>query len=146
MTVTYDGTDFHGWQNQPGMRTVQGLLEEVIQRSVRHRAELIGSGRTDAGVHAAGQACNFRTDCSLDCGKLLHSLGSRLPQDLALSEMREVHPDFHATRGVFEDSTRGTGIWLGLGGCVLMVVGSLASLHHERTARAGGRRILDGAC
>ena len=98
MIVAYDGTDFHGWQNQPGMRTVQGLLEEVIQRTVRHRAELIGSGRTDAGVHAVGQTCNFRTDCPLDCGKLRHSLGSRLPQDVALSEIRDVHPDFHATR------------------------------------------------
>ena len=98
MTVAYDGTEFHGWQTQLGQRTVQETLEEVIQRTVRHPVELIGSGRTDAGVHAAGQVCNFKTQCELDCGKLLHSLESRLPKDVGISEVREVHPEFHATR------------------------------------------------
>lgn len=98
LRVAYDGTDFHGWQNQPGQRTVQGVLEDVIQRTVRHPVELIGSGRTDAGVHAAGQYCNFRTSTELACERLLHSLGSRLDEDVTICEVREVHTEFHATR------------------------------------------------
>ncbi len=97
--VAYDGTDFHGWQNQPGQRTVQGVLEGVIQRTVRHPVELMGSGRTDAGVHAAGQVANFRTSCELECGKLHHSIASRLDKDVSIFEVRDVHADFHATLG-----------------------------------------------
>jgi tRNA pseudouridine38-40 synthase len=98
LQVAYDGTDFHGWQTQPGQRTLQGLLEEVIQRTVRHPIELIGSGRTDAGVHAAGQVCNFRTSCELACDRLRHSLGSHLAEDVAICHVCEVRPEFHATR------------------------------------------------
>lgn len=95
--VAYDGTDFHGWQTQAGQRTVQELLETAIRRTVRHPVNLIGSGRTDAGVHAAGQVANFHTTCGLDCGKLQHSISSRFPADLSIFEVREVHPEFHAT-------------------------------------------------
>jgi len=97
--VAYDGTDFHGWQTQPGQRTVQALLEESIQRVVRHPVDLIGSGRTDAGVHAVGQVANFRTICPLACDKLQHSIGSRLPEDVSVFATCDVHADFHATHG-----------------------------------------------
>ena len=95
--VAYDGTDFHGWQTQAGQRTVQEVLDAAIRRTVRHPVNLIGSGRTDAGVHAAGQVANFHTSCELDCGKLQHSISSRFPADLSIFEVREVHADFHAT-------------------------------------------------
>ncbi len=96
--IAYDGTDFHGWQTQSGQRTVQEVLEAAIQRTVRHPVDLVGSGRTDAGVHAQGQVGNFRTSCPLDCGKLQHSIGSRLPKDVSVYEVRDVHWDFNATR------------------------------------------------
>lgn len=95
--VAYDGTEFHGWQTQPGFRTVQETLREAIQRAVRHPVDLTGSGRTDSGVHALGQVANFRTDSSLSCGKLQHSIGSRLPDDVAIFDLCDVSPAFHAT-------------------------------------------------
>ncbi len=98
LLIAYDGTDFHGWQHQPGLRTVQGVLTESMQRVVRHEVDLIGSGRTDAGVHAAGQVASFVTTCSLPVNRMRYAIGSRLPEDLAILASREVHPDFHATK------------------------------------------------
>ncbi len=62
MRIAYDGTDFHGWQRQRGVRTVQEELENTLQRVMRHPVELIGSGRTDAGVHAIGHVDSFATN------------------------------------------------------------------------------------
>jgi tRNA pseudouridine38-40 synthase len=98
LLVAYDGTEFHGWQNQTGLRTVQDVLEQAIRRAVRHQINLIGSGRTDSGVHAAGHVGNFRTTCELSPSKLLHSIGSRLPKDVSIEALRDVHADFHATK------------------------------------------------
>jgi len=97
LLVAYDGTDFHGWQHQPEQRTVQDTLEQALRRVVRHQVTLIGSGRTDAGVHAIGQVCNFKTTCPLPVEKLHHAIGSRLPKDLSIIAARDAHPDFHAT-------------------------------------------------
>ena len=98
LLVAYDGTEFHGWQNQPGLRTVQGVLEQAIRRAVRHQVGLAGSGRTDAGVHAAGHVGSFRTQSELSPDKLRHSIGSRLPKDVSIEALHDVHPDFNATR------------------------------------------------
>lgn len=99
LRTAYDGTDFHGWQRQPGnLRTVQGVLEATLQRVLRHPVDLIASGRTDAGVHAAAHISSFATDRDTPVHALRHAIGSRLPADLAVLEVRHVHPDFHATR------------------------------------------------
>ena len=98
LLVAYDGTDFHGWQNQTGLRTVQNEVEQAIRRAVRHRVSITGSGRTDAGVHAAGHVSNFRTTCELPPDKLRHSIGSRLPSDVSIEGLRDVSPAFHATQ------------------------------------------------
>ncbi len=96
LLVAYDGTEFHGWQKQPEMRTVQDLIEQAVRRVVRHQVVVHGSGRTDAGVHAVGHVSHFVTTCPLPCDKLKHAIGSRIPKDVSLIEVREVHPDFHA--------------------------------------------------
>ena len=98
LLIAYDGTDFHGWQTQKALRTVQATFEEVIRRVVRHPITLIASGRTDSGVHAAGQVANFHTSCTLPPETLRHALGNRLPNDLDLLRVRDVPPGFHATR------------------------------------------------
>ena len=98
MVVAYDGTDFHGWQRQRDMRTVQETLETVTRRVARHNVQIIGSGRTDAGVHAAGQVANFFTDRDLPINALFRAIGSRLPKDVTLVRLFEAPPAFHATQ------------------------------------------------
>lgn len=97
LLVAFDGTEFHGWQKQLGVRTVQEVLEDSIRRVVRHPVAIFGSGRTDAGVHALGHVNSFSTVCPLPVDKLRHAIGSRLPTDLSLIAVRDVHPAFHAT-------------------------------------------------
>ncbi len=97
LLIAYDGTDFHGWQTQAKMRTVQTTLQDVAQRVVRHPVTLIASGRTDAGVHAAGQIANFHTTCELTPHKFRHAIGSRLPKDIDLLRLRDVPTRFHST-------------------------------------------------
>ena len=68
LTVAYDGTDFRGWQRQPGQPTVQGMLADVLRQLTQQRVILCAAGRTDAGVHAWGQVVNFKTPSELDAG------------------------------------------------------------------------------
>ena len=98
LLIAYDGTDFHGWQTQGALRTVQTTIQEIAGRVVRHPVTLIASGRTDSGVHAAGQIANFHTTCELTPYKLRHAIGSRLPKDIDLLRLRDVPPGFHSTR------------------------------------------------
>ena len=98
LLVAFDGTDFHGWQFQPELRTVQDVIEQAVRRVVRHQVSLVGSGRTDAGVHAAGHASHFVTTCELEPGKMRHAIGARLPKDVTIVALRAVHPRFDARR------------------------------------------------
>jgi len=97
LVIAYDGTDFHGWQFQPGLRTVQECLEQALRRVVRHQVVLIGCSRTDAGVHAAGYVANFYTTSPAANGAIFRSIGSRLPKDMTLIHLAEVSLAFHAT-------------------------------------------------
>jgi tRNA pseudouridine38-40 synthase len=96
LTIEYDGTDFAGWQVQPEERTVQGEIEKVLSTILGEKIEVIGSGRTDSGVHAFGQVANFKLEKEVDLPKLLHSLNSMLPQDIVIRGLREVTEEFHA--------------------------------------------------
>jgi tRNA pseudouridine38-40 synthase len=98
LLLCYDGTDFHGWQRQPGVRTVQSDLEATLRRVLQHDVRVIASGRTDAGVHAFGQVANFRTDRKIPTEKLHHAIGSRLPEDIGIRHAQDVSDEFHATR------------------------------------------------
>ena len=98
LTLAYDGTDFHGWQVQPGLRTVQQVLEEAIHRLTGERLRVNASGRTDTGVHAVGQVVNFRSETALAPDVLLRALNAHLPEEVVVREAAEAPPDFDANR------------------------------------------------
>jgi tRNA pseudouridine38-40 synthase len=96
LTISYDGTDFHGWQRQPEAPTIQEALETRIAKITGGAVTLHGSGRTDSGVHAAGQVANFRTECAIPCASLKKALNDILPVSIRVREADEVPADFHA--------------------------------------------------
>jgi tRNA pseudouridine38-40 synthase len=98
LTLAYDGTDFHGWQRQPGVRTVQEEVEAVARRVIRQPLELVGASRTDRGVHARGQVAHLRTTVAIPPENLRRAIAQRLPGDIALVHLAEAPLDFHATR------------------------------------------------
>lgn len=99
LTLSYDGTEFNGWQTQPGYRTVQETLETAI-RSVTGdaRVRANASGRTDAGVHAVGQVANFYTACLLPPETLVRAINAHLPPDVVARDAAEVPQSFDANR------------------------------------------------
>ena len=98
LVLGYDGTDFHGWQTQPGLRTVQQVLEDAIFALTQERLRVNASGRTDTGVHAVGQVVNFRSETALAPDVLLRALNAHLPEDVIVREAAEVPLDFDANR------------------------------------------------
>lgn len=96
VVVEYDGTDYFGFQFQPGVPTVQGELERVIQSIVKEQVTVHGSGRTDAGVHARGQVINFRTSCQIPVDRMCIAMNTLLPRDIAAVRACEMDEDFHA--------------------------------------------------
>jgi tRNA pseudouridine38-40 synthase len=98
LTLAYDGTDYAGWQVQPGRKTVQDVLEQAIERITRQRVRVLASGRTDAGVHARGQVAAFSADTRLAPDELARALNAELPADVAVLDAAEVDPCFHPIR------------------------------------------------
>ena len=98
LVVTYDGTEFRGWQIQPDQRTVQATLEEAIAAVIGHQASLTSSGRTDAGVHALGHVANFRTSSRLPPERLLAAVNAHLPPDVVVNRVDDVPIEFNANR------------------------------------------------
>lgn len=96
VVVEYDGADYFGFQFQPGVPTVQGELERVLEKIVKERVTVYGSGRTDAGVHAAGQVISFRTECGIPIDRVCVAMNTLLPRDIAAVDACEVAGDFHA--------------------------------------------------
>src|SRR5271157_4443023 len=97
LILSYDGTDFAGWQTQRGCRTVQATLEETIEKITGARSSTLASGRTDAGVHALGQVVSFRTESRLPVEVFQRALNAELPHSMAVCDVAEVHDSFHAT-------------------------------------------------
>ncbi len=98
LTLAYDGTDFAGWQSQPELRTVQGTLRSALQRIAGEPITLMGSGRTDAGVHALGQVASFETTSQHCCEVFRRALIAELPDDIAVLAVEEAPAGFHALR------------------------------------------------
>jgi tRNA pseudouridine38-40 synthase len=98
LIVEYDGTDFHGWQRQPEARTVQATLEEALARLCGEATAAVAAGRTDAGVHAAGQVVSFRCARTIPPDTLRRALNALTPPDLAVRAADVVPDDFNARR------------------------------------------------
>ncbi|MEM1070668.1 MAG: tRNA pseudouridine(38-40) synthase TruA [Planctomycetota bacterium] len=98
LTIEYDGTEFAGWQVQPGKETIQGSLQRAVQALVGEHANVIGSGRTDAGVHALGQvaSCQFAWQDSTE--RLTMALNAHLPDAIVVTKVEEAVAGFHAIR------------------------------------------------
>ena len=96
LIIEYDGSEFHGWQRQKKDRTVQETIENALAVMTREQVTVIGSGRTDAGVHALGQAAGFKTRSRLDAGAFFNGLNSLLPGDVVIRACEQMPDDFHA--------------------------------------------------
>ncbi len=96
ITLAYDGSEFHGWQVQPGLRTVQGTLAECIQRVTGEEVLPQGSGRTDAGVHALAQVASVRLDSPIPERNLVVALNDVLPPSVRVNQVEVVEDNFHA--------------------------------------------------
>ncbi len=96
LTIQYDGTKYNGWQSQPDGNTVQDKITEAIRQITNEDVNVVGSGRTDAGVHALGQVANFRIPIELDVYKFQHSLNAVLPADISVTKLEKAHWNFHA--------------------------------------------------
>ncbi|HVM91785.1 MAG TPA: tRNA pseudouridine(38-40) synthase TruA [Terriglobales bacterium] len=98
LILSYDGTDFAGWQVQPGRATIQGTLASAIGRLTGENVLPQGSGRTDAGVHALGQVANFQTGSTIPVENWVVALNHILPASIRVLEVVEADPDFHPRR------------------------------------------------
>lgn len=97
ITIQYDGTKYRGWQVQKSTdMTIQGKLQGILEQLAGHPVEVIGSGRTDAGVHAAGQIANFHIEDDFSQEEIIQYLNRYLPMDIAVVEIEEAEERFHA--------------------------------------------------
>lgn len=96
LIIQYDGTNYSGWQIQKNAETIQQKISDSIFLILNEKIILIGSGRTDSGVHAFGQSANFRTVNEIDIYRFKYSLNSLLPKDISIIKMEKVSGDFHA--------------------------------------------------
>ncbi len=96
LTIAYDGADFHGWQSQPGVPTIQGALNDAASKITQEKIFMNGASRTDAGVHALGQVAHFKTQSSLSALEFQRALNALLPPAIRVVAAEEMGPDFHA--------------------------------------------------
>lgn len=104
MELSYHGGDFHGWQTQPNASSVQATIELALSTYFRQPIAIMGSGRTDTGVHAAMQVCHFDFEGRIDRDRLLKALNGILPKSIAIHQIRPVKPDAHARFDAVERS------------------------------------------
>ncbi len=107
LDICYDGTRYRGWQRLPGKDdTIQGKLETALTRILGEQIEISGSGRTDAGVHARGQAANFHCESNMAAEEILQQLRRYLPEDIGIYSCKEVSQRFHARLNAKEKTYR----------------------------------------
>lgn len=102
--ISYNGTQYAGWQSQPNATGVQEVVENALSKLLRHKIEIVGSGRTDAGVHCEQQFFHADLEKELDVSLFLGRLNAFLPKDIAIHAIRKVKEDAHARYGATERS------------------------------------------
>lgn len=106
LVIEYDGTNYHGWQRQPHVRTIQEVITEKISQMTGEQVALLGAGRTDAGAHAWGQVACFKTNSQIPLAAFFRGLNSLLPPDIVIKSVAEVdenfHPQFSARSKVYQ--------------------------------------------
>jgi tRNA pseudouridine38-40 synthase len=98
LVLEYDGTEFVGWQMQPNGRSVQATVEEALHKLLGHKVSVVAAGRTDSGVHAAGQVIAFNTDRAFPDKAYLQGLNGILPEDIGVQSVEEVSSEFDPRR------------------------------------------------
>ncbi len=98
LTVAYDGTNYHGWQLQPNVTTIESVLNEALSVLLNEEIKVIGASRTDTGVHALGNIAVFDTQARMPAEKISYALNQRLPEDIRIQDSREVPLGFHPRR------------------------------------------------
>lgn len=96
--ISYDGTDYFGWQRQPEKKTIQGLLENALSQIASRPIPVMGAGRTDAGVHALAQSAHFKSNFKLENEELIRAINGNLPKDIRVTSLQKTTPDFHARK------------------------------------------------
>ncbi len=96
LTISYDGTDYHGWQIQPNAVTVQSVIEEALKELLKKKISVVGTSRTDAGVHAKEFTCHLDCEDNIPKEAFLRGLNGLLPGDIAVTDCKEVENGFHA--------------------------------------------------
>lgn len=96
LTIEYDGTNYHGWQIQPNAITIQAVIQDALTKITKTQTQIVGAGRTDTGVHAAGQVANFHTRSQIPLISFQKALNATLPRDIVIIDAEEVLPEFHA--------------------------------------------------
>jgi tRNA pseudouridine38-40 synthase len=96
LTLGYDGTDFRGWQVQPGLPTIQAEMQRALEHLTGEPVNIEVSGRTDSGVHAIGQAASFTTNSAIPCANLVKAVNRWLPRAIRVYAAEEREPGFHA--------------------------------------------------
>ena len=125
LTIEYDGKDYNGWQKQPNKLNIQGEIEKAIFNIMHEEVDLIGSGRTDAGVHSLGQVANFKTNSNFPIEKMPIALNSQLKNSIVIKKAEEVDERFHSRynaknktyRYIINNSKTGTAIYRNLEYC-----------------------------
>ena len=125
LTIEYDGKCYNGWQKQPDKLNIQGEIEKAIYNITKEKVELIGSGRTDAGVHALGQVANFKTNSNITIEKIPLAINSQLKSSIIIKSAEEVDERFHSRynakhktyRYIINNSKTGTALYRNLQYC-----------------------------
>jgi tRNA pseudouridine38-40 synthase len=96
LIIAYDGSDFHGWQFQPEIPTIQGAVQAALQEITQERITVHGASRTDAGVHALGQVAHFKTHSTLDAAEIQSGMNAKLPHTVRIVSAEQVSQTFHS--------------------------------------------------